>query len=152
MLYQSIGFRNVCQVSALVRTLQNHTSLDFGSMIKKVQVGIYCLAHMGYSAVFRNDLDAGIARAPRLSSILLRSPESPSHFPIPIAFKAITHPEQWITPPFTNTSATYHPASFPSQSIFQPLSWLPPRSYPHFPPSRDLAILCCSIVSPLLHG
>ncbi|KAF7362167.1 hypothetical protein MVEN_00562800 [Mycena venus] len=85
-LYENIAFRNVCQVSALLRTLQNQTSLDFGQMIK--EIGIHCFAPEGYSAVFRNDLNAVVAGAPRLSSVVLHTPWT-SPLPVPLELKDI---------------------------------------------------------------
>ncbi|KAF8178546.1 hypothetical protein K438DRAFT_1265198 [Mycena galopus ATCC 62051] len=91
MLYESIAFRNVCQVSALLRTLKNQTS--FGQMIK--EIGVHCCAPKEYSTVFETDLSAVIACAPRLSAVLLHSPSPwPWHLPIPITFtqiRSLTH-------------------------------------------------------------
>ncbi|KAJ7668533.1 hypothetical protein DFH06DRAFT_1378234 [Mycena polygramma] len=87
MLYENIAFRNVCQVSILLRTLRNQTSVDFGRMI--TEIGIHCFTPDGYSAVFQTDLNAVISHAPRLSSLLLHPASSP---PLPVVFKAIPSP------------------------------------------------------------
>ncbi|KAJ6593554.1 hypothetical protein B0H19DRAFT_1225028 [Mycena capillaripes] len=128
MLYENIAFRNVGQISALLRTLKNQIPSDFGRMIK--EMGVHCSAHKGYSAVFQEDLKTVIARAPRLSSVVLHSP-SLEH--LPIVFRdipsSVTHLDCGPTPCF--------PLVPPLRCYFDPST----LDHPHF---RRLTTLRCS--------
>ncbi|KAF7362170.1 hypothetical protein MVEN_00563100 [Mycena venus] len=76
-------------------------------MIK--EIGIHCFAPEGYSVVFRNDLNAVVARAPRLSSLVLRAP-SPCNvtLAVPIVFEdipSITHLDCGLTVDYADIHA-----------------------------------------------
>ncbi|KAJ7496980.1 hypothetical protein FB451DRAFT_1209482 [Mycena latifolia] len=89
MLYEDVAFRNVGQVCALLRTLKNQTSVDFGRMIR--HIGVHCIIPEGYSVVFRDGLSGVVSRTPRLISVALHSPW-PSPQPLGSVFKEISWP------------------------------------------------------------
>ncbi|KAJ7129024.1 hypothetical protein C8R43DRAFT_691233 [Mycena crocata] len=89
ILYEDIAFRTVGQVSALLRTLNSPTSIDFGRMVR--QIGVHCLIPEGFSTIFETDLNSVVARTPMLTSVVLNSP-MPSRHLQPIAFDKLSWP------------------------------------------------------------